>query len=268
MANETRKRANAVSGVVDNNPLAAGGTSLASTELSALPAVDATEHMALTLDQIGTGNGPEIVYVTAHTAGSTGATIVRGREGTTGVSPTSTMTWVHGPTAADFVPFHCTSTTRPSGTGLPYEGMTIYETDTNLSLIYNGTNWVQLDSEGATVTTSESTAATSYTDLATSGPAVTLVTGTKVLITITSEYTNSGINITAMSIAVSGATTLAAGTYELKSMPVVAGQYSSGSASFYVSGLTAGSNTFTAKYAVVGGIGYWLKRHILVQAIP
>lgn len=34
----------------------------------------------------------------------------------------------------------CTAATRPSS---PVEGMTIYETDTNRSLVYDGSNWVQ-----------------------------------------------------------------------------------------------------------------------------
>jgi hypothetical protein len=48
---------------------------------------------------------------------------------------------VHAPTAADFVPFSCTSATRPSSGGLPYQGMTIYETDTLETLEWNGVSW-------------------------------------------------------------------------------------------------------------------------------
>lgn len=147
MANETRLRANYVSGVVDNNPLSNSGTSLVSTELAALPAVDATQHIVLVLDPDGAGNGPEIVYVTAHTASSTGATIVRGREGSSGVSHASTRTWVHGPVVSDYVN-HVTAATRPSTGGLPFEGQRIYETDTNTLLYYNGTAWV-IESEPA-----------------------------------------------------------------------------------------------------------------------
>ncbi len=41
-----------------------------------------------------------------------------------------------------------------------------------------------------------------------------------------------------------------------------------GSATFFVTGLTAGSNTFTAKYRVTGGTGTYLNRTIIVIPLP
>lgn len=38
----------------------------------------------------------------------------------------------------------CTSGSRPSGAGAPIEGMTIFETDTDRFLIYNGTSWIRV----------------------------------------------------------------------------------------------------------------------------
>lgn len=142
MANQTRLRQNAISGTF-TNPVGSSDTAMVSSQLTALSAVDATQHAVLIFDPEGAGNGPEIVYVTAHTAASTGATIVRGREGSSGVThaTTTTIVWVHGPVASDFVPFTCTSATRPSGSGLPYQGMEIFETDTYETLEWNGTNW-------------------------------------------------------------------------------------------------------------------------------
>lgn len=43
----------------------------------------------------------------------------------------------------------CTSSTRP---GSPFEGQTIYETDTDLSLTWSGSTWVQVGSLGAWTT--------------------------------------------------------------------------------------------------------------------
>lgn len=149
MANETRITENAKSGTLTpGNSLTNSATVMVSSALAAVAAVGATEHLALTLDPLGAGNGPEIVWVTAHTASSTGATIVRGREGTTGVAHTSTTAWVHGPTEADYV-IKCTAATRPSGTGLPFEGQVIYETDTDKYQMYNGTAWRPLYIDGA-----------------------------------------------------------------------------------------------------------------------
>lgn len=38
----------------------------------------------------------------------------------------------------------CDSGSRPSGAGAPIEGMTIFETDTDRFLIYNGTSWIRV----------------------------------------------------------------------------------------------------------------------------
>lgn len=71
--------------MVDDNPLTAGATTLTATELADLPAVAAPDYYIITLDPVADGNGPELVYVTAHTGSATTATISRGEEGTTGV---------------------------------------------------------------------------------------------------------------------------------------------------------------------------------------
>lgn len=116
------------------------------------------------------------------------------------------------------------------------------------------------------VATSESTASTSYVDLATVGPSVTCTTGTFAIICVGGRL---GPNTTAaqsvkMSWAISGATTRAA------SDTWAAGPLGLGtSGAFYTSrwyyaGVTAGSNTFTAKYSVSGGTGTFAARSIHV----
>jgi len=75
-------------------------TTLASAELARLPAVASPHYAVLTLHDAGTGDY-EIVYVTAHTASATSATITRGEEGSTAQSWASDAKWVHGPTALD-----------------------------------------------------------------------------------------------------------------------------------------------------------------------
>lgn len=141
MANEIRKRANFLSGTIDDNPLSNSATTLNSTELAALPAVDSTEHMALVLDPTGAGNGPEIVWVTAHTGSATSATIVRGREGTSGVAHASTITWVHTATASDFTTTGTTAN-RPSGGGLPFRHQRYYDTTLGCEMVYDGSAWL------------------------------------------------------------------------------------------------------------------------------
>ena len=117
----------------------------------------------------------------------------------------------------------------------------------------------------ATVATQQTTTSTSYTDLATAGPAVTLTTGTKALVLCYTEQSNSSTAINVSSFAVSGATTIAASdTFGLQINQSVSGYVYSASIGKIVTGLTAGSNTFTAKYRVSGATGTFLNRVISV----
>jgi hypothetical protein len=158
----------------------------------------------------------------------------------------------------------CTAGTRPAS---PIEGMTIYETDTDGYLLYNGTAWLRTTPISASVATSETSTSTAYTDLATGGPAVTLTTGTVALVTISAtQYNNTNGNSTSTSFGVSGATTLAASdTYSIS-------QGTNGGFSIArtvrISGLTAGSNTFTMKYKVSATTGTWFNRDITVVGLP
>jgi hypothetical protein len=102
MSNDLRVRQNFLSGVVDDNPLGSGATTLTSSALASLVAVGSTQHLAITLDPGATAGAPEIVYVTAHTASATTATILRGREGTTARAHNQNVPWSHGPTIVDF----------------------------------------------------------------------------------------------------------------------------------------------------------------------
>lgn len=119
----------------------------------------------------------------------------------------------------------------------------------------------------ATVATGQTTTSTSYTDLTTVGPAATITTGTKALVFITSNIDNQSNNGQGhIGFAVSGASTVAAADAQALHY------YSSGSialqygAAYYVSGLTAGSNTFTLKYkSGNGSTQYFANRQITVM---
>lgn len=115
------------------------------------------------------------------------------------------------------------------------------------------------------VTTSETTTSTTYTSLATAGPAVTLVTGTAAIVGISGEVQTTGGGVSPrMAFAVSGASTVAA--TDLWSIRVDSSAIVNVQTSFVVlvTGLTAGSNTFTAQYRVGSGTGTFLSRGILV----
>jgi hypothetical protein len=119
----------------------------------------------------------------------------------------------------------------------------------------------------ALVATSQTTTSTSYTDLATVGPAVTLTTGATALVTVGGQIQCSASTITAfMSWAVSGATTSAA-VDAGRAAAIANVNLICASRVFLMTGLTPGSNTFTAKYKVNGvATGTFQDRYIMVQA--
>jgi len=101
-------------------------------------------------------------------------------------------------------------------------------------------------SASARVTTGQSSSSATYADLATAGPAVTVTTGTKAMVIVGARVQASAGWNGNMSYAVSGATTVSANDeWSIMSFDSYSQQFSF--ASTQVS-LTAGSNTFTAKY--------------------
>ena len=118
------------------------------------------------------------------------------------------------------------------------------------------------------VNAGEDTTSTSFTDLATPGPAITKTTGTSALVAVYGLVSNDTAGVSAlMSYAVTGATSAAASdtrsvTYQPGS--VAAARSIRASAVTLHTGLTAGSNTFTAKYRVTGGTGTFNNRRIAV----
>jgi hypothetical protein len=121
-------------------------------------------------------------------------------------------------------------------------------------------------SASATVATLQTTTSTSYTDLSTAGPAVTITTGTKALVLINATCYKQGSGSNAfVGFAVSGATTLAASDTTAMNWVNQAYYDNRFSVSTRVTGLTAGSNTFTLKYrSNGGGTAEYFNREIIV----
>lgn len=135
-------------------------------------------------------------------------------------------------------------------------------------LTKTATNSVLWRSTGTnTVSTSQSSSSTSYTNLSTSGPSVTLATGSIVMVIISGDLQNNSTNSTFMSVAVSGATTLSASDDRAIRMHDGSGSNPRMQASqaFMFTTLNTGTNTFTAKYRVIGGTGTWSNRHMIVM---
>lgn len=116
---------------------------------------------------------------------------------------------------------------------------------------------------GETIDASQTTTSTSYTDLATFGPSITLNTGTHALVILGAEFANSTTQTSYMGYTVSGASTVAAtDTQAAAKMGTGFYQFSQ---YVYQTGLTAGSNTFTMRYRVTGGTGTFVRRRIAVM---
>lgn len=121
----------------------------------------------------------------------------------------------------------------------------------------------------AQVLTSETTTNTSNTDLTTPGPSVTAVTGTMALVWWGAQMSNNTAgSISLMDFAVSSASTRSASDdTALKYESSNNGDMIAMSKIHLLTGLTAGSNIFTAKYWVSANTGGWERRFLGVLAL-
>jgi hypothetical protein len=179
-----------------------------------------------------------------------------------------------------FAPFvqgvFTTEAVRDAAITAPTEGMHAYLTAPTVptgtggaQTIYNGAAWVCVTPQGATVATAQTTSSTSYADLATVGPAVTLVTGTSAIITVCTQTTADAAASSRIGYAVSGASTIAATDTTAAVLVVSAAGVPNLTISTtqIITGLTAGTNVFTAKYKVSASTATFTNRSITVQGI-
>ena len=178
-----------------------------------------------------------------------------------------------------------TEAVRDAAITSPTEGMHVYLTaptvpaatgastylPSGIQTIYNGSVWVCVTEIGGFTSASGTTNSATYTATLSGSPgtnvSVTLVTGTTALISIGGSMSiNTGGNEAGISVAVSGATTLAASSDwaigNLLTTAIIAGH------TVVLSGLTAGTNTFTLNY--LGGstaTGTFARRKLTVKGI-
>ena len=180
-------------------------------------------------------------------------------------------TWAAGESllAVDFQPqvadqivaVYADAAARLAGWPSPPEGAVSYLRDTDLLYTFSGSSWVSVGlaaAVSATVATGQASSSTTYTDLATVGPVVSLVTGTKVLVTISVAFNVPTANSTAyVAVAVSGATTIAAADANgAGPVSLIVSTANNGvlARTFALAGLTPGTNTFTLKYKLLGAV--------------
>lgn len=119
------------------------------------------------------------------------------------------------------------------------------------------------------IATDESTTSTSFADLATVGPAVTVDTGTTALVFYSATVWNSGANnLMEISYEISGATTVAASSANAAIMDGVTATDTPRISSFNVqTGLNPGSHAFSMKYRTSAGTAHFLNRELVVIPI-
>lgn len=125
-------------------------------------------------------------------------------------------------------------------------------------------------SKASNVATSQTSASTSYTDLATSGPAVTAVIGASgmaLIILSASLLVGTAAAYTFMSFAASGANTIAASDTQSLFLGNNGVPQDAFSWAKLLTGLTPGSTTFTLKYRVTGGTGSWGDRNLALLTL-
>lgn len=140
-------------------------------------------------------------------------------------------------------------------------------TGTGSFIVTSGANSIaQRTPATARTDTAETTTSTSFTDLATPGPSVTVTLGNRAIVGITARINNTTASQPGVvGYDISGATSFSAndnralwqesnGTGEFQRCSIVS----------LHTALTGGSNTFTMKYRVGGGTGEFQYREIFV----
>jgi hypothetical protein len=152
-------------------------------------------------------------------------------------------------------PLPVTSSTRPSA---PWEGQTIYETDTDKVLVWNGTAWypnwnLPWGVQGYTKrTTGNTTATTSFGDVTGASATFTAVTGRAYKVTFQTLFLkNTSTGSLQLQITDGTPTTL----YQYDNDSLVTSTSYSFCYSAVVTGLTAGTQTLKIRVAVSNNTG-------------
>lgn len=169
------------------------------------------------------------------------------------------------------------ATTVTAGAGVTINstsGLELAQYQSGTLIALSASSFLFFESDGgsittatATVATSQSTSSATYTDLATAGPAVTLTTGTKVLVFTNTEVSTAAGRYVFADFAISGATTRAASDDTCIKMGTDADSMQSRNGVANLMTVTAGSNTFTMKYRVNAGTNSFINRSIVVVAL-
>ena len=187
---------------------------------------------------------------------------------TTNVAGTTiTAAWGNANVRDQVVTPFASAGARTSAITSPVAGMLSPTTTAPMTLdYYNGTQWVNLLPITANVNATETTTSTVYTDLTTPGPQVTVVTGTTALVAISAGMKHSSTDVAYMGVTVGGASAI--GPNDNQAAEVVNTNTITGAMIFQITGLTAGSNIFKARYRTPSGTATFQNRNITVWGLP
>jgi len=161
------------------------------------------------------------------------------------------------------------SAARTTAIPSPVEGQMSSLADTDTVERYDGSAWNPVSGAPVNgsdaIATSQSKSGGAYEDLATPGPIVTLVTGTRALV-IVNSYMNNNITTGYMDVgvSVSGATTVAAFGFVGTRNPGTTAYQFRGTGSIMMTGLTAGTNVFKMQYSAGLGTATFINRFMTV----
>ena len=178
-----------------------------------------------------------------------------------------------------------TEAARDAAITAPAEGMRAYITGstvaaatgattavpTGITTVYNGAAWVCVTEVAAYSNTTASTTSASFvTTLTSDGTAVsvTLATGTTALVETSASVNASVASTVGLAISVSGATTIAvADSVGALSTVSATNYWVNPNRTWVLTGLTAGTNTFTLNYKTSAGTSSWGHRALTVQGV-
>lgn len=125
------------------------------------------------------------------------------------------------------------------------------QTVSGYSVVSDYTQLIERNAQVRTVTTLDTTSNTSYDDLdTTDGPQITIITGTRCLVGLYGSVRSTGGTAAWMSYEVSGASSFSPSDNSAIEFQVTDPDNWAGGVVIGLSGLTAGTNIFTAKYRV------------------
>lgn len=166
---------------------------------------------------------------------------------------------------------YLTAPTIPAATSGGYTAV-----PTGVKTIYNGSVWVCVTevAAGRFGPSGYNTTSTTYVTTLTSDStaiSVTLATGTSAFVnfSVSAYGAGGGAGTPWASISVSGATTLAASDDRaiVLDQAATTAQQASIATAYVLTGLTAGTNTFSLNYRVGSSTGTFVRRHLVVKGV-